>query len=117
MISSDIDRATLKATTLWAVAIISKQRKEKWREGPKGEEALHIAITSDVDDIEWCLDEAHADRRVAELRTASRVQTVRKLEMRYAQRLEAGIAHELCDRLSVAWAERAEATRHDGGER
>ncbi len=117
MISSDIDRATLKATTLWAVAIIRKQRKEKWREGPKGEEALHIAITSDVDEIEWCIDEAHADRRVTELRRQRPAVTARKVEMRYSQRLEAGLAHELCERLSVAWAERAEATKHDGGER
>lgn len=106
---SEYDRATMKATTLWAVAIIRGQRKEKWREGPRGEEALHIAVVSDVDEIEWCLDEAHADRRVAELRRhPSYLQTkVRKIEMRYSQLLEANVAHELCERLSVAWAERA----------
>lgn len=117
MIVSDVDRAIAKATTLWAVVITCTQRKETWREGP--DDVLHIATTTDVETIEWCLDEAHADRRVSELRKKrpEYVAKVRKFEMRYAQALAPGIAHELCELMSVAWAERADKTKSDRGER
>lgn len=114
MIVSDLDRAVMKATTLWAVAIIRTSREERWREEPgEGESVLNIAITETVDEIAWFLDEAQAERRIAELRKAGPKYAgkVRKFEIAFGQRLEAGKAHELCELMSVAWAERAVMTR------
>lgn len=113
-ILSDLDRAVMKATTLWAVAIIRTERKETWREEPgEGESVLNIFVAERVDEIAWFLTEEQADRRIAELRKAGRkyVATVRKFEIAFGQRLEAGQAHELCEAMSVAWAERAQMTR------
>lgn len=111
---SNLDRAVMKATTLWAVAIIRTDRKEKWREGASEDgSVLHIAITEIVDEIAWFLTEDQADRRVAELRKAGKeyASKVRKFEIAFGAKLEAGQAHELCEAMSVAWAERAALTK------
>lgn len=109
---SALDRATLKATTLWAVAIIRTDRKESWRDAGD-ESVLNIAISENVDEIAWFLNEDQADRRIAELRKAGKkyAAKIRKLEIAFGQRLEAGQAHQLCEAMSVAWAERALMTR------
>lgn len=113
MIVSDLDRAVMKATTLWAVAIIRTEREEKWREPTDGESVLNIAISEHVDEIAWFLTEAQADRRIAELRKAGPKYAgkIRKFEIAFGARLEAGQAHELCEAMSVAWAERAAMTK------
>lgn len=111
---SDIDRAVMRATTLWAVAVIRTEREDKWREEPgEGESILNIAIAEHIDEIAWFLTEDQADRRIAELRKAGRKYAgkVRKFEIAFGAKLEAGKAHELCEAMSVAWAERAAMTR------
>lgn len=111
---SDLDRATMKATALWAVAIIRTEREERWREDPaEGESILNIAIAERIDEIVWFLTEEQADRRITELRKAGRKHAgaVRKFEIAFGQRLEPGQAHQLCEAMSIAWAERAAKTR------
>ena len=108
MIASDVDRAAHRATTLWAVIVI----RSVWRERYRQDGERHRVQVTDVDQVEWCLDEAHADRRVAELRKERDI-AVRKMEMPFARHLEAGMAHELCELMSVAWAERAGQTRSE----
>lgn len=111
---SDLDRATMKATALWAVAIVRTEREEKWREEPaEGESILHIAIAERIDEICWFLTEEQADRRIAELRKAGSTyaSAVRKFEIAFGHRLEPGQAHQLCEAMAVAWAERAAKTR------
>lgn len=113
MTLDDHDRAVMKATTLWAVAIIRTERREKWRESANGESVLNIAIAESVDEIAWFLTEEQAERRISELRQAGKeyAAKVRKFEIAFGQRLEAGQAHELCEAMSVAWAERAAMTK------
>lgn len=111
---SDLDRATMKATALWAVAIIRTEREEKWREHPAdGESVLNIFVAERVDEIVWFLTEAQADLRIQELRKAGPkyAGAVRKFEIAFGHRLEPGQAHQLCEAMSVGWAERAAMTR------
>lgn len=111
---SDLDRATMKATTLWAVAIIRTEREEKWREEPsEGESVLNIFVAERIDEIAWFLTEEQAERRITELRKAGPkyAGSVRKFEIAFGHRLEPGQAHQLCEAMSVAWAERAAMTR------
>lgn len=111
---SDLDRAAMRATALWAVAIIRVERQEKWHEHPSEDESiLNILVAERIDEILWFLTEAQADRRIAELRKAGRkyAGAVRKFEMAFGHRLEPGQAHQLCEAMTVAWAERAAMTR------